>query len=71
MSRGKAVEGFCYVTDKPVSMPAGEWRAKYPGAAYLRRVENGETFYTSRPSVAGPRGPRLAAEAYAIIPEGK
>lgn len=68
MSRGALVQGFDYVTGKPVAMTAAEWRAKYPAQKYRRGVSSGETWF--RPT-DGEWSGRLVAEAYAIIPVGK
>lgn len=69
------IAGFDYVNGKPVSMTAAEWRAKFRPNLFDRAVCNGETWY--RPSLVWQKPgvahglPRLAAEAYAIIPAGK
>lgn len=65
MSRGPQVEGFDYVTGKPVAMTPAEWRAKYPPGKYARDTAiAGETAYWL--AVTGAK----VAEAYAIIPKG-
>lgn len=61
MSREKPVDGFDYVTGKPVSMLPQHWRGKYPPSTHTRRVENGETFFSRK---AG----KIEAEAYANVP---
>lgn len=70
MSRSDTVAGFDYAAGRYVSMTRAEWRTKYPASAFRRRVENEETFYTPIAKSQADR-PRLTAEAYANIPEGK
>lgn len=66
MTRGAKIPGFDYEAGKPVEYTAAEWRAKYPPADYHRAVTNGETWYR-----CNFRRRELAAEAYAVIPEGR
>lgn len=66
MSKGRKIPGFCYVTGKQLLMTAAEWRASYPPSTHRRQVLDGDTLYR----LWQPNGRnRLAAEAYAVIPE--
>lgn len=60
----RAVDGFDYIRQTHVAMTPKEWQEMYPPSIYRRRVEDGETFYHRI-------GGRIAAEAYANIPEDK
>lgn len=69
MSR-TTIDGFDYVAGKQVSMSRDDWRRRFPASKYRRRVENGETFYSPIAHGQDDR-PRIAAEAYANIPESR
>lgn len=61
MPRDKQVQGFHYTRKgEAVSRTPAQWRQLF--STHTRRVENGETFFTSKTTK------RLEYEAYAVIP---